>query len=425
MSDLEQELTGALTTVAEDAPGAGGLADGARRRHRVRRQRRLAAGAAVAALVVGVGAVLAGVAGGNDRASDPVDEPGPKGWQTVEVDGGAALVSLPPDWTAYECASGDADPATVYGPPGGDTCADGSGAVFLPAGIRGESDTGELISGDGGWLGHVVVGDWEVRVFLEDQALVRRILSTARVAGEPVVDGSTWVGFDHGGMTFEVPAWWGVGEDGGHDDYSVCFTPSDFDGREAFSTGDAYVLTDEPGPGDVVRVTAPTQAVAELVLATVRLGKEARASEDCAPEDFTTGLLPGESSPGAGTPVEGNAPTGDAPDEDFPTMGGPGWETTLAEYEGITAVIPTYWKDNDCNDSPQWTPYQDCTRSGEGLRLYGASYPVDLGKDAGVLWSEDIEGRIYWTGYVLRGDVAVFITHSDEKTTRVLLDQVR
>lgn len=317
MSDLEQELTGALTTVADDAPGAVGLADAARRRHRVRRQRRLAAGAAVAALVVGVGAVLAGVVGGNDRASDPVDEPGPTGWQTVEVDGGAALVSLPPDWTAYECASGDADPATVYGPPGGDTCADGSGAVFLPAGIRGEFDDGELISGDGGWLGHVLAGDWEVRVFLEDRALVRQILATARVAGEPVIDGSTWVGFDHGGMTFEVPAWWGVGEDGGHDDYSVCFTPSDFDGREAFSTGDAYVLTDEPGPGDVVRVTAPTQAVAELVLATVRLGKEARASEDCAPEDFTTGLLPGESTAGAGTPVEGGERPLDLPTSDW------------------------------------------------------------------------------------------------------------
>ena len=86
MSDLEQELTGALTAVAEDAPGVAGLADGARRRHRVRRQRRLALVGAAAALVLGLGAVVAGGLGGDDRASDPVDEPGPKGWQTVDVD---------------------------------------------------------------------------------------------------------------------------------------------------------------------------------------------------------------------------------------------------------------------------------------------------------------------------------------------------
>lgn len=333
MSELEQELTGALTAVAEDAPGVAGLADGARRRHRVRRQRRLALSGAVAALVLGVGAVVAGGLGGDDRATDPVDEPGPKGWQTVEVDGGAALVSLPPDWTAYECGPGDVDPTTVYGPPGGDTCADGSGAVFLPAGARGESNQGELVSGDGGWLGYVLAGDWEVRVFLEDRALVRQILSTARVAGDPVVDGSTWVGFDNEGMTFEVPAWWGVGEDGAHRDYSVCFTPSGAPGRESFRTGDAYVLTDEPGPGDVVRVTAPTQAVAELVLATVRMGKEARASADCAPVDFETGLL-GDPPPGAEAPVGG----GEQP-IDLPTNG---WEpddpSPLARIGGVLTL---------------------------------------------------------------------------------------
>ncbi|HVK28256.1 MAG TPA: hypothetical protein VM575_07940 [Nocardioides sp.] len=445
MSDLEQQLAGVLTDAAEGAPGATGLADAARRRHRVRRQRRLAIGGAAVALVVGAGAVVAGGLGGNDRASDPVDRPGPKGWQTVEVDGGAALVSIPPDWRAYSCgAAGDSEP--VYAPSEVDACTESIGAVFLPAGAHGSSDVGELISGDRGWLGYVMTGDWEVRVFLEDRALVRQILSTARVADDPVVDGGTWVGFDHGGMTFEVPAWWGVGEDGGHGDYSVCYTPSDFDGRESFRTGDSYVLTDEPGPGDVVRVTAPTQAVAELVLATVRMGKEARPTTDCGPVDFTTGLLPGASTPGAGAPVEGgetatpgddptgdeptgnattgNATTGDAPDEDFPALGEPGWETTAAEYEGIAAEIPTYWSKNFCNEAPQWTPYEDCTRPGEGLRLYGAGYPVDLGREPRELWRQDIEGRLFWTGYVLRGDVAVFITHTDRRTVEVLLEQV-
>lgn len=311
MSDLEQELAGVLAGVAEQAPGAVGLADAARRRHRVRRQRRIAVGGAVAALVVGLGAVVVGGLGGTDRASDPVDDPGPEGWQTVEVDGGAALVSIPPDWSAFTCdQAGDAEP--VYGPSESETCAEGVGVVFLPEGMRGETDYGAIVGTDGGSLGYVLAGEYEVRAFHEDAALVRQILSTARLEGDPVLDGSRWVSFERDGMAYEVPAWWGLDEDADRSAYSACFVVSETPGRAAYGTDDSYVLTDRPGPGEVVRVTAPTQALAELVLATVD-ASAATPSEDCAPEDFSTGLLPGESTPGAGTPVEGGERSVDLP----------------------------------------------------------------------------------------------------------------
>lgn len=434
MSDLEQELSGTLAQVADGAPAAVGLADAARRRHRVRRQRRLAVGGVAAALVVGLGAVVVGGLGGNDRASDPVDDPAPKGWQTISQDDVRAQV--PADWERVEC-NGSAAPR--WAPPVDDPCAEWRGAGFFGSATY-DAMKGPAVlqrSIDGSTSSYVSAGAFVLSVSDRDPALVRRILATARVDGQPVIDGSTWVAFDRGALSYEVPAWWGVGEDADRSGYSVCATLAK--GQEALPPEqvDASHIVLRQVVGDrMVTVAAPTQAVAELVLATVEVDGRARSDAPCAPEDFTTGLLPGESSPGAGTPVEGgetatpgddptgNAPTGDALDEDFPAIGEPGWEMTLAEYEGIAAEIPTYWAENFCNEAPQWTPYEDCTRPGEGLRLYGAGYPADLGKDEGVLWSDDIEGRIYWTGYVLRGDVAVFIAHADKETARILLDQV-
>lgn len=434
MSDLEQELTGALTTIAEDAPGAAGLADGARRRHRVRRQRRLMVGGAVAALVVGTSAVVWSP-GGDDRATDPVDDPAPKGWQTISQEDVRAEV--PADWRQVSCPD---TPGPRWAPPDPDPCGEWRGAGFFGSATY-DAIVGPGVlqrSDDGSVQGYVSTGSFVLSVSDDDLALVRRILATARVDDQPAVDGSTWLEFERSPLRYEVPAWWGVGEDGDHADYAVCSTLAK--GQEAGppeQVDPAHVVVEGSVGDRLVTVTAPTQAVAELVLATVEVDGRARSDLPCAPEDFAVGLLPGESTPGAGTPVEGgetatpgddptgDAPTGDAPDEDFPAAGEPGWDVTLAEYEGIAAEIPTYWAENFCNEAPQWTPYEDCTRPGEGLRLYGAGYPAALGRDAGELWSDDIEGRLYWTGYVLRGDVSVFITHADKETAQILLDQVR
>ena len=92
MTDLEAQLGETLVAVAKDAPLGSGLADAARRRHRVRRQRRVAlAGTAAVAVVMGVGFTLA-MGSDGDRpqvAQDPTTTSTakvPPGWRTVTVE---------------------------------------------------------------------------------------------------------------------------------------------------------------------------------------------------------------------------------------------------------------------------------------------------------------------------------------------------
>lgn len=404
MSDLEQQLTGTLARVAEDAPGAVGLADAARRRHRVRRQRRLALGAGAAALVVGVGAVVVGAMGGEDRGADPVDDPSPESWQTVEVDGGAAFVSIPPEWAPYSCGS-EEDAEPVFALSEADACTNSVGAIFLPAGARNEQEQGAVVSGDGGWLGYVTAGAFEVRAFHPDEALVRRILATARVSGQPAVDASTWVRFDRDGLAYEVPAWWGLGEDADRSDYSVCLLPPGTPGG-ADASGDGYVLTEQPGPEGVVRVAAPTQALAELVMSTVD-ASEAIAGGDCTPEDFATGLLPGEAEPRA---VETSA---------VPVL-------VDAAHDGIRFSVLDTWREKSCGGFVQFTPGAGCRsiQQSDGLQFLDAR-TLQPTMEEGVLVLGGSGGTRLWGGYVRRGRHAIWVTHPDRETAQVLLDMVR
>lgn len=405
MRDLEQDLTGALTAVAEDAPAAAGLAAAARRRHRVRRQRRLALGGAAAALVVALGAVVAGELRGDDRAADPVDDTAPEGWQSVQVDGGAALVSIPADWAPHSCGSSD-DAEPVYGPSEEDACTNSIGVLFLPAGVRDEQEQGAVVSGDGGWLGYVTAGDFEVRVFHPDHVLVRRILATARRDAEPVVDATVWVSFDRDGMTYEVPAWWGLREDADRSDYSVCLLPLRTPAGPRGSGDGGHVLTEQPGPEGVVRVAAPTRALAELVMSTVD-SSEAVASNECTSEDFTTGLLAGESTPGA---AETSA---------VPTL-------VDAEHDGVRFSALDTWREKSCRDHVQLTPGSGCRsiQQSEGIQFLDAS-TFQPAMDEGELVLGGSGTERLWGGYVRRGQYAVWVTHPDRETAQVLLDLIR
>lgn len=309
MSDLEQQLTGVLADVSEMAPAVSGLADGARRRHRVRRQRRLALGAGAIAVVVGAGAVLVGGLGGTDRANDPVDQqhltPRPEGgWQDV-VDSGLHF-SVPADWTRRTCPDADAGASAIWAAPGGDPCADGMGALLGgPQHVDLSSTVGaveRIHDGDRTYhRGVVGVGQLYLGAADADRDVVRRILASAGVEGQPAVVADQWVSFERKGISYEIPTWWGVGESGDRSGYSVCLLPEDSPQLDGV-VGDAahYVLSDGSEPGAVIRVVAPTQAVAEMVMDTLVVRVGSAGSEDCGPEDFALGLLPGESTPGAG-----------------------------------------------------------------------------------------------------------------------------
>ena len=120
MNDFESRLTEALSSGAEQAPDADGLAAGARRRSRTRRRTRVAVGigVVVAALVVPVGVLALGGDDAPDRvATDPADEP--KGWHTVEHEG--VLVDIPGGW--HELDTSKCEFGFVrFGPDGADAC---------------------------------------------------------------------------------------------------------------------------------------------------------------------------------------------------------------------------------------------------------------------------------------------------------------
>lgn len=406
MSDLEQELTGTLARVAEDAPGAVGLADAARRRHRVRRQQRLALGAGAVALVVGA-SVLVWSTGGNDRASDPVVDPAPQGWQTIRQEDVRAQV--PADWQKVSCPD---SPAPRWAPPDPDPCGDWRGAGFFGSatydamvgpGVLQRSDD-ETVNG------YVSAGAFVLAVSDRDPALVRRILATARVEGQPVVDGSTWVTFERGALSYEVPAWWGLGEQSDRSGYSVCAVTAK--GQEAPAPeqlDDSHVVVRQVVADRIVTVAAPTQAVAELVLGTVELDERARGDAPCAPEDFTTGLLPGEFEQGTGEGAESSVPV-----------------SVEVEHDGIAFSVLDGWREKRCGGLVQYTPGPACQdiRRSEGIQLLDAS-SFEPAMDEGVLVRGGSGPTRLWAGYVRRGAWAVLVVHPDKATAQTLLDLVR
>lgn len=296
MSDLEQQLSATLADVAAEAPTAAGLAAAARRRHRLRRQRRLAGGGVLAVLVVVAAGVTIAQRGGDDRvAKDPAN--GAQGWQTISS--GDARASVPPDWTAHTCEPG----TPVWAPPGASACAGGEGVRFGDPhpGFR-DSGPGEVLRDERGgvshWRGYVAAGASVLSVDTTDQNLTRRILATARVEGQRRVIAEQWVSFDRFGMTYSVPVWWGVGEKGDRSAYSVCLVERGAPTAEP--SPDLFVLSGDLGSRGIFVISAPTEAVAQLVMATFEIYNASPG--ECTPEDFALGLLPPEG--GAPDPVE-------------------------------------------------------------------------------------------------------------------------
>ena len=97
MSDLEQRLTDALTEGAREAPPAIGLATAARSRARERRRARLAGGAALAVLAIGVPTAV--VALGGDHDGDGRVGPAEQGSTAVDPNSSPNPTTAPEtDW---------------------------------------------------------------------------------------------------------------------------------------------------------------------------------------------------------------------------------------------------------------------------------------------------------------------------------------
>lgn len=372
MRDVEERLGTELAEIAEGAPRPEGLAAAARRRHRVRRQRRAVVGAVAAVLVVAVGAIA--ITRSPDRAAPVTGHE--TGWQTIRH--GDAVAEVPGDWRRYDC-----DGREVYAPS--DPCADWKGAGFAGAAdFDPAMEAGVILrypADDREWTGYVYVGHEVLSVSDPDRDLVRWVLATARVDGQPVVDGSRWVPRSRGVVSYELPVGWGLPK-GVHSGYSVCVALA---GEVDEGEGQVDVRTFRATrhfDGFAVTVTAPTGAVAELVLGTVTVHPTVSRMDRCTEED--TGLVP-------------------------------------VEADGVRLEVPPDWVAHSCGDLPQFGPGTACRASNEaeGVQfLYAATYQPAM--DEG----EVIRNGALWGGYVWRGEYAVFVTARDRALVTRLLERV-
>jgi hypothetical protein len=127
MSDLEQRLTEALTEGGQGAPSATGLASAARARARRRRRSRIAGGAALVALAVGVPGAVVALGGDDGRGKDvgPADH----GNTAVDKNGDDGQDSVPSlaggyKWESWHGVTLQVPDSWVYGSLN-DWCADG------------------------------------------------------------------------------------------------------------------------------------------------------------------------------------------------------------------------------------------------------------------------------------------------------------
>ena len=271
LGDFDERLSAVLTAEAEDAPPASGLAQAARRRHVVRRRRRVAAGGVAAALAIAAPVVLlVGGGEGDDNlvgadTTEPVAE-----WQTIAEDDVRAEV--PGDWRKFACDF-DGFEKEVFGPDRSAACGFETYVAFYGSATFDPIERPGVISDEGsGSSGYVYAGGYAVSVSTSDRDLTRRILTSARIDGQPEIDGSAWTTLDGLDLQVEVPVDWGLGPDARLDDFAVCAAPGDRDDppKTAGKPGSrpTWIELDYRG-GRWISVSAPTQAVAELVLASV------------------------------------------------------------------------------------------------------------------------------------------------------------
>jgi len=310
MNDFETRLTEALSTGAEQAPDADGLAAGARARARTRRRTRVAVGigVVVAALAVPVGVLALGgddTPDGNRVATDPSDQ-APKGWHTVEHEG--LLVDIPGGWGRLDTSSCEFE-MVKYGPSGSDPCAyDDESLNFYASATFDAAHGPGLRSEEGQWAGYVYTGDWAVYATIADLDQARRVLGSARKEGQKAPDLSAgWRTESYGGLAIDVPADW---QDGALANWCIdksvrgrverpgtrallihCSPETGYGIRFGKgSTGNDAGITEQTGPEfpegswagvaiapddtgkpiGFVQVVAPTEALAELIGGSLR-----------------------------------------------------------------------------------------------------------------------------------------------------------
>jgi hypothetical protein len=274
MSDFEDRLGRALSEGAEHAPGAAGVAAGARGLASARRRRRLSVLAAAA--VVAVVVPLAVVSQLGDEPGDTAATAG-VGWRTVTVQREVfgqdtsevtVLLDVPDDWVELP-DSDDVCGFYDFGAPS-ESCSEtdvvsvvsDAGALdyaFGP-GLRPASDYDYPVSA--AWIGHVGLGGVDVSVSSDDYQVAVRVLGSARLEGQEIPDlsGEIYVVGSDGVSRPALPldAADGYGERieprRTRDEYAEAEEIDPTHWRAAATVGDKRIV-----------VVAPTPALAELI----------------------------------------------------------------------------------------------------------------------------------------------------------------
>ncbi|CAN5699480.1 hypothetical protein BH11ACT8_BH11ACT8_21720 [soil metagenome] len=395
MSDFEDRLGRALSEGAEEAPGAGGLADGARARARTRRTRRVSAFAVAAVLVLVV--PLAVVAQRDDDGNGGVDGAATSagaGWKTVSFeretyvrDQGdvTVLVDVPESWTEIP-DSDDACGFYDYGAPA-DSCTEvelmsvisdaGNLDYYFGAGLRPASDFDFHV--DAAWTGHVDLGGVDVGVASNDEQTALRVLGSARLVGQEIPDlAGDWPVIVDDGVAYQAPpldeaAGFGVqvGPRTKRDEYAEGAEVTAGHWQASATVGDHRI-----------QVLAPTQALAELVAGSARVAEDG---------EWQTVRYDG-------------SPTNESGDAsvlvDLPGDWG------LLDTSGCSFTQVRYGPDGD-------DPCDSSLRAGiESNALYDTIAPPGLGPDA-------------TSGDAFAGGTVVFVDAADHETARRILASVR
>lgn len=295
--------------------------------------------------------------------------------QTVGSDDGR--VEIPSSWSRYTCDF-DGYESNVFGPSEDDACGFRTYLGFYGSANFDAADLPGVVTrteedGEESWSGYVSAGEWVVDVGTPERELTRQILASARVDGQPRVFADRWRERSSDGLAYEAP------EDG-----QVDVVVTDRPGGEPVvqSLPEQLDETHVQMYGDVgderVTVTAPTQAVAELVLATV-------------------------------TPASSND------------------ELRQLEVDGVEFAAPADWSAIDCPASagqyffgPGTTPCD----AGEYATFYSRAV-FDPVTGPGQVISGKENGETLWTGYVYAGDWAVYVRAQDRQLTEDILATVR
>lgn len=178
-------------------------------------------------------------------------------WHTVEV-APDVLVDLPVTWVGTGSSSCDVV-GTGFGPRGG-VCGVRGGLFVVPVAQHDPSELPGLVGNEG----YVVAGDQAISISGIDRETALRILGSARASDEPDVDAPTWAGTEIDNYTVRLPH--GL-------DVEVRVLPGMT--RCTVRRLAAAPTSDGAWRADVcedraIEVTGPTQAVTDLVAASIR-----------------------------------------------------------------------------------------------------------------------------------------------------------